>query len=122
MKISLFVLLIWALLCVVWNVYGSVQIANGGRALGPTATIAGAVLIAVLATALVVTHRRWVWAYRILAVLGAAMAAFTIWNSFRLDPGLWPSEFWRWAGIAVNALGVLGALAAMPREGSRIQR
>lgn len=116
MKSSLVILLIWASLCVVWNVYGRLQLANGGRALGPTATLTGAGVIVGIGLALLFTSSRWPLIYQALAGLCIAMAAMTIWNAFRLDPALWPSEFWRYAGIAVNSLGVLGGLMAIFRR------
>ena len=32
--ISLVVLVTWAVLCVIWNMYGAIQLSAGGRALG----------------------------------------------------------------------------------------
>lgn len=107
------ILVVWAILCTLWNFYGAFQIANGGRALGPTATMAGGVLAMFLALLFVFTSSRWPTVYKALAVLAAIMAAFTIWNAVVLDPSLWPSEFWRWAGIVLNGSGVLGALLAL---------
>lgn len=111
-EISLILLVVWAFLCAVWNVYGSVQLAYGGRALGPTASILGAGFALALAVVLVITFLIWPIAYRWLAIVPIVLAGMTIWNAFRLDPALWPSEFWRWAGIAVNALGVGGGALA----------
>jgi flagellar motor component MotA len=57
------------------------------------------------------------------AIIGATMA---INQAFTADQSLWPSEFWRYAGAALNALGVLGgtlgiiaAVSALMREAKR---
>jgi hypothetical protein len=110
---SLVVLVAWAALCVFWNTYGAIQISMGGRALGPTATFAGAGFIVLLGAILIATNRLWPRIYPWIAVLAAALAAVTIWNAFKLDPLLWPSEFWRWAGIVLNGFGVGGAALAV---------
>jgi hypothetical protein len=111
--ISLAVLATWAALCVIWNVYGAIQLSMGGRALGPTASWSGAGFIVLLGVLLVVTSKSWPRAYPWLALLAAALAAPTVWKAFTLDPSLWPSEFWRWAGIVLNVFGVGGAVIAV---------
>jgi hypothetical protein len=111
--ISLVVLVAWAVLCVFWNTYGAIQLSMGGRALGPTATFSGAGFIILLGAILIITSGLWPGIYPWIAVLAAALAALTIWNAFRLDPSLWPSEFWRWAGIVLNGFGVGGAVIAV---------
>lgn len=115
---SLAILVLWAILCAVWNAYGAVQLSSGGQALGPTATIMGAVLALALAVLLIISFRKRPSAYRWLTLVPCALAAMTIWSAFRLDPALWPSEFWRWAGILVNVLGVVGSALAFlaPRK------
>ena len=63
----------------------------------------------ILLAALVVSVRRWPVVYAILSAIAGLLALVTVVNAFTADPSLWPSEFWRYAGIAVNAVGVLGA-------------
>lgn len=118
---GLAILVAWAGLCALWNAYGAMQISMGGRALGPTATYAGAGLVILIAIALLVTSTRWPLICRTLAIVAGALAAWTIWNSFILDRNLWPSEFWRWAGIVLNGFGILGAamIALSNRQGSQ---
>jgi hypothetical protein len=111
--ISLVVLVTWAALCVFWNAYGAIQLSTGGRALGPTASWSGAGFIVVLGALLIVTSKLWPRIYPWISLLAAALAALTIWNAFKLDPSLWPSEFWRWAGIVLNGFGVGGAVIAV---------
>lgn len=115
---SLLLLVVWAVLCAVWNVYGVAQLSTGGQALGPTASILGAGLALVLALLLIVALRKWPSAYRWVTLVPCVLAAMTIWNAFRLDPAQRPSEFWRWAGVVVNGLGVAGsALAFLAARG-----
>jgi hypothetical protein len=111
--VSIVMLVVWSVLCTAWNFYGAVQLSSGGQALGPTASLLGAGFTMALGIVLVVVFRNWPVAYRWLVLVPAALAAFTIWNAFRLDPALWPSEFWRWAGIVLNGLGVAGSALAV---------
>ena len=117
-EFSLILLVVWAILCAIWNAYGAAQLARGGQALGPTATIMGAVLAISLAIVLIISFRNRPSAYRWLTLVPCVIAAMTIWSALRLDPALWPSEFWRWAGILVNAIGVVGSALAFltPRK------
>lgn len=103
----------WGVLCCAWNAYGAAQIASGRPALGPTATFAGAGVALVLAILFVVTFNRWPRVYKTLAILAALLAVVTIWNAFMLDPSLWISEAWRWAGVLLNAIGAIAATTAV---------
>jgi uncharacterized membrane protein len=75
--------------------------------------LSGAGIIVVLGAILIMANRLWPRIYPWIALLAAALAAMTIWNAFKLDPSLWPSEFWRWAGIVLNGFGVGGATLAV---------
>jgi hypothetical protein len=46
-----------------------------------------------------------------LAVTCGLLAFSAVAGAFLKDPALWPSEFWRYAGIAINAFGVVAAAA-----------
>jgi hypothetical protein len=72
----------------------------------------GAGLAVALAVLLILAFLKWPSTYRWLTLAPLVIAGMTTWNAFKLDPSLWPSEFWRWAGIAVNALGVAGSITA----------
>lgn len=111
--LALWLLMGWGLLCTAWNLYGAVQIASGRPALGPTATYAGAGLALALALLLLVTSGRWPLAYKLLAAIVALIAGVTVWNAFALDASNWTFQFWRWAGAALNAVGVVGAAMAI---------
>ena len=116
--LGLAILVTWAGLCAIWNTYGAIQISTGGRALGPTASLLTAGFTILLAILLILASERWPRLFRWLTIVAAALAALTIWNAFRLAPSLWPSEFWRWAGVALNGLGVVGALIALIGSGT----
>jgi uncharacterized membrane protein len=62
----------------------------------------------VLLAALVISFNRWAVIYGLLSAIGGLLALYTVVNAFVADPSLWPSEFWRFAGVAVNAIGVIG--------------
>lgn len=99
----------WAVASALCNFYGAFQLSQGLPALGPTATYGGGILALVLLAALVVSARRWPVMYGLLSAIAGLLALVTVINAFTADPSLWLSEFWRYAGIAVNAVGVLGA-------------
>ncbi|MEI9419708.1 hypothetical protein O7A70_00735 [Mesorhizobium sp. Cs1299R1N1] len=105
--------LVWAGLSALWNVSGVLLMAAGKQALGPTASIAAAALLVGIAVLLVLCRPRWFWAYAGLSVLAGLMALFAVINAFTADPALWPSGFWRYAGAALNAIGVLAAVSAV---------
>ncbi|WP_133153789.1 hypothetical protein [Vibrio sp. 10N.261.55.A7] len=46
--------------------------------------------------------------YLLLSVLPALLAVMTIYGAFTNAPSLWPAEYWRYAGAAVNSVGVIG--------------
>lgn len=109
---ALAALVIWALLVVVWNVAGVLLINAGHRSPGPTASLTGAFVTIGLLAALLMASRRRPGVYALLALASAALAALPVINALRADPSLWPSEFWRYAGIAINLTGCLGGIAA----------
>ena len=107
--ISLLFLLSHALLSIVWNIIGLWLLSQGKQALGPTATYAAIVLLLLLSAGYIFFSKKdYSKIYLVLASMGAALAGYAIAGGLTKDPALWPSEFWRYAGIAVNALGVIG--------------
>jgi peptidoglycan/LPS O-acetylase OafA/YrhL len=107
------VLVAWALLAALWNFGGSWQLARGLQAPGPTAsTLAGLVLLAI-AAGLIVAVRRWPKRFVLLACVGGLAALVGVVGAFTQDPALWPSESWRWAGIVLNGVGFVAAVAAV---------
>jgi hypothetical protein len=112
-SLSLWLLVGWGLLCTAWNLYGAVQIANGRPALGPTATYTGAGLALALTVLFLVASGRWPLVYKALAAFAAVVAGITVWNAFAFDASNWNLQFWRWAGAALNMVGIVGAVLAI---------
>jgi hypothetical protein len=115
LKGPLYGLLAWVAGCVAWNVSGVILVANGAQGLGPTQSLT------VAAASLVVGFLLWIMAYRVRWLFGllaglCALGAFVaVAQAITGDPASWPSVFWRWAGAALNSLGVLAGLAGVVR-------
>lgn len=103
----------WAILAALWNFAGVALVRGGGRALGPTASIAGGLVLVVTAAALPFVLARWPLVYGVLSGLFGLVALGAVVNAFQADPALWPSEFWRYAGALLNAAGAVAAAAAV---------
>ncbi len=103
----------WAILSATWNAGGVAMIAQGGRSPGPTASIAAAIVLIVMAIAYPMTIRRWPVVYLLVSLLGGLAAIAAVVNAFTADPKLWPSEFWRYAGAVLNGVGFFAALAGI---------
>lgn len=115
---------IHAVLCVGWNGIGLWQKAHGQATIGPTASWIALLMSVVLVSALFALLRsRKELAYLALSLVAALLALVAVLGGFTKDPSLWPSEFWRWAGIVVNTIGVAAfpvALAAFRRGRSHV--
>jgi hypothetical protein len=105
--------LAWALLAAAWNVAGVALIANGARSPGPTASLLGAALLVAIGVGLVAASNRSVIIYAGLSIVSAAMAGSAVYNAVAADPSLWPSEFWRYAGIILNGVGAFAGGTAL---------
>jgi hypothetical protein len=104
----------WAVLAAVWNFAGVALIASGQRAPGPTASAGGGIVLLALAVAFVAARSRWPWwVYMALSAVAAFMGAAAVYNAFVQDPALWPSEFWRYAGIVLNGAGAVASVLAV---------
>lgn len=112
----------WAVASALWNFYGAFQLAHGLPALGPTATYGGGILALALLAALLVSSRRWRIPYVILSAIGGLLALITVVNAFIADPSLWPSEFWRYAGVAVNVIGVIGGALGVTAAAGQLNK
>ena len=98
-----------AFLAALWNVAGVWLISQGQSPLGPTASMTGVAVLAVLILAYIFTLKKgYEKAFLLLASVGALVGLLTIYGALTKDPSLWPSEFWRVAGIAVNSLAAIG--------------
>ncbi len=105
--------LLHAALCVVWNGVGLAQRAHGVQSIGPTASWTAIVVMIVFGAGLVYfLTAGWKIAYFVLSPIGLLAAMAAIVGALTNDPLNWPSEFWRWAGIAVNAIGLIGFFLA----------
>lgn len=114
MRIAICLQVIWAALSMCWNIAGLYLIAQGQRAPGPTASLVAAGLLLIIAIVLILAWRsKWSVIYAVVTVFAGVMALMAVINAFTADPLLWPSEFWRYAGAALNTLGVLGAVLAI---------
>ena len=115
-----------ASLSAVWNVAGVWLLSQGKSALDPTASLTAVVVLAVLILLYIVTLKKgYEKTFMLLAFVGALAGSLTIYGAFTKDPVLWPSEFWRYAGMAVNALALVGFFLAVKvffqRRGERVK-
>jgi predicted ferric reductase len=110
---TLLALVAWAVASAIWNFAGVWLVAHGQRALGPTASVEGGLALLAIIAALVVSAKRWPLVHVLLAVACGLLAFLAVAGAFVQDPALWPSEFWRYAGAAINAFGVAAAIAAV---------
>ena len=113
-KNSLFFLLSHTLLSMLWNAIGLWLILQGKPALGPTATYAAIVILLVLSAGYIFSSiKDHPATYLLLACIGFFLACYAISGALTRDRDLWPSEYWRYAGMAINALGVIGFVSAV---------
>ena len=96
-------------LSIVWNLVGVYQLGQGVQSIGPTASlIVVAIMFALAAALYLAAVKSWKWLYLSVSLLLVWGAASAIYGGFTKDVALWPEEFWRYAGILVNAVGVVG--------------
>ena len=113
-KTALIFMLLHASLVIVWNIVGVWLLSQDKSALGPTATLVGALIFAVLIVIYLFFYKKeYENLFLSIVSIGALLGASAIYGAFTKDPALWPSEFWRYAGVAVNALGILGFIFAL---------
>lgn len=111
LKLSLHGLLLWVIGCILWNVAGLALTAQGKPGIGPTASLGVAAGIAFVGLLLWYAAQHIPSLFGILAALCAVAAIIPVYQAVTGDPSLWPSPFWRWAGAALNGLGVVMGLA-----------
>ena len=113
-KIALIFMVLHAVLVIVWNIAGVWLLSQGKPAMGPTATLMGAVIFAILIAVYLFFYKKgYEKLFLSIVFAGALSGAFAIYGAFTKDPALWPSEFWRYAGISVNTLAILGLVFAV---------
>ena len=97
-----------------WNLAGLYLLSQGQPALGPTASWAFVAVLAVLGLVLIAAYTRFKWLYVIVSLIlvcGAYLALLPALDAE--NASLWPSAFWRYAGAALNAIGVIGGMTAL---------
>ncbi|MGH1374341.1 MAG: hypothetical protein ACRBBW_20055 [Cellvibrionaceae bacterium] len=108
LKYVLGVQIFYVVLCVVWNLVGDYQRQLGLPSIGPTASVMMAMVMACLCIAQFFSAKhQWKMTYLSLSILFAVGAMSAIYGAFTKELSLWPSAFWRWAGVVVNLIGVL---------------
>jgi len=110
---ALYVQLTYLSFSLIWNLTGAGLIAAGHAALGPSASIWVALVIALLGVALVIGVNRIPWLYVAVTSITVLGAVIALKDTFTKDATLWPSEFWRLAGAAINAVALIGAAWAI---------
>ena len=112
-RLGLYVLVIWALFCAAWNIIGTLQIWDGERPIGPATSFQAAGFSIALGACFIIAARWKPILLLVLALFAAALAGVTVWNAFHMRASLWPSEFWRFVAVSVNAAGFAGALLVL---------
>jgi hypothetical protein len=102
-------------LSIIWNIVGVVLINRGGVALGPTASILTALILFIFGVLIFLGAKHKTILYLIVSVLALLGAAIAIYGAFSKDSSMWPSDLWRYAGVSLNSLGVVGALWGFTR-------
>ncbi len=111
----------WLAGATLWNIVGVVLIASGQRSPGPTASLTmAAVLVVVGFLLFVLAMRDYRYVFAGFAALCAISALMPVIQAITGEPELWPSPLWRWAGAALNLIGVLasawGAITALTKR------
>jgi len=113
-----------AFLCIVWNVVGMWQNDQGMQSIGPTASLTVVSSVGLLLISLWLSLRlNWHTVYLAISCIAFTLAAVAVYGALTKSHALWPSEFWRIAGIVVNLVGVVGfalAVKAFARQHRRI--
>lgn len=96
------------MLSCVWNLAGIYFLSRGLAALGPTASLTTVALLVVIGLLMVIGAKKKPYLYVISSSIAIAGASSAIVGAFIHEPSLWPSEFWRYAGISLNCLALIG--------------
>jgi hypothetical protein len=100
--------LIYCSLCIAWNATGLWQISQGVQSIGPTASWSAILILGTLSAVFFLSYRFDKAGINLAASLMVfVLASLAVWGGFSKPPESWPSEFWRYAGIAVHVLGIL---------------
>lgn len=66
-----------------------------------------------IAGGLILGLRKFLPLFVALSLASGLAAGSTILNAFTADPLLWPGDLSRYAGVAINVVGVVGAVLAL---------
>ncbi|MEO1935103.1 MAG: hypothetical protein ABGX04_10015 [Myxococcales bacterium] len=105
--------LFYAALVILWQISGKVLVALELPSPGPSPSLTIAGIAFLVAGAMVLTANRVPVIFALLALLSGYAAASTIQNAFVADPSLWPSDLARYAGVAINLVGVAATAFSM---------
>ena len=111
---ALYVQFLYAFLVIIWNAVGLWQRSEGLVSIGPTAStsvIAFALTLVVALYLLVNVGAQKFYMMTSLVIL--VVASLAIFSAFTKDLNLWTSEFWRWAGVLINSIGVASFFLAV---------
>lgn len=99
-------------LSVAWNLAGVYLQAIEEQPLGPTASFSTVMVLIGLAALLLISVNRRLWLYLCVSTVLLLGAVSAIHGGIVKPSSLWPSEAWRFAGIVVNLIGVVGFILA----------
>jgi len=113
-KLAILFMISHGLLVILWNIIGLLLLSQGKSALGPTASLAGIFLFIVLIGLYIFFDKKeYNKLFLLVVFIGALLGSMAIYGALTKSHSLWPSEFWRYAGICVNTLGVIGFFLAL---------
>lgn len=113
LKPALFVQLFYVGLVITWQLIGVALKMLGGRALGPTASLALAGQALVVAVLFVVALRRSPALFAAMSVCAAIAIGINIAGALSDDSALWPSDAARYLSVSVNSVGIVGTILAV---------
>ncbi len=101
--------LVHALACVIWNVAGLVLVSLGSAPLGPVASWIVVMAATLMAGLLWLGAKRFIWLYFLISILQLLLSLNAVSTPFIKDPALWVYSGSRFAGLAINVVGLLGS-------------
>ena len=121
--VPLVLMLLHALLSALWNVAGVWLLAHGERPLGPTASLSVVGVLVLMMLAYGLSYAKgYQKTFFFLVTLGALSGVFAIYGALTKDVTLWPSEFWRYSGIIINSIAVVGFVWTLFTQLFNVQR
>ena len=103
------------MLSCVWNLAGVYLLSRDLAALGPTASMTTVALLVGLALLMVIGAKKQPYLYLASSLVAMTGASAAIAGAFSLNPSLWPSEIWRYAGVGLNCLALVGGFWGFTR-------